>query len=139
MSISYFYVGYQSESEGQDLTWPNEKHEFFSTSDKIEVIHLWTIIACLKLFYIQKATCKNTLYLRHIQQRCVCEFWQIAHAQMHTCVRCACGRKSQCANVRACEPKIRRNSQFGFLHKIVGSPGQKIPKVFSLNSKKYAL
>ena len=43
----------------------------------------------------------------HVRVRVRFEFWQNAH------VRAMCVRpKIECANVRACEAKIRRNSQF---------------------------
>ena len=44
----------------------------------------------------------------HVRVRVRLEFWQNAH------VRAMCVRpKIECANVRACEAKNRRNSQFG--------------------------
>ena len=46
----------------------------------------------------------------HVRVRVRFEFWQNAH------VRAMCVRpKIECANVRACEAKIRRNSQFVIL------------------------
>ena len=70
---------------------------------------------------------KNFLIL-HFGQRCVCvcEFWQNAHAKnahvrvrvrlefwQNAHMRAMCVRpKIECANVRACEAKNRRNSQF---------------------------
>ena len=49
---------------------------------------------------------KNTLKNAHVRVRVRLEFWQNAH------VRAMCVRpKIECANVRACEAKNRRNSQ----------------------------
>ena len=50
---------------------------------------------------------KRTLKNAHVHVRVGFEFWQNAH------VRAMCVRpKLKCADVRACEPKIRRKSQF---------------------------
>ena len=50
---------------------------------------------------------KRTLKNAHVHVRVGFEFWQNAH------VRAMCVRpKIKCANVRACEAKNRRNSQF---------------------------
>ena len=50
---------------------------------------------------------KSHMHKAHVRVRVRLEFWQNAH------VRAMCVRpKIECANVRACEPKNRRNSQF---------------------------
>ena len=52
-----------------------------------------------------KSTPKNA----HVRVHVRLEFWQNAH------VRAMCVRpKFECGNVRACEAKIRRNSQLGY-------------------------
>ena len=54
---------------------------------------------------LAKRTPKNA----HVRVRVRLEFWQNAH------VRAMCVRpKIECANVRACEAKNRRNSQIDF-------------------------
>ena len=57
---------------------------------------------------------KRTLENAHVRVRVRLEFWQNAH------VRAMCVRpKIKCANVRACEAKNHRNSQFAVLTYIV--------------------
>ena len=57
----------------------------------------------------------------HFEEMSMCEFWQNAHVRVRVRlefwqkaqVRAMCVRpKIECANVRACEAKNRRNSQF---------------------------
>ena len=71
-----------------------EKKNFFLNQT------LRCVCACANF---EKRTRKNA----HVRVRVRLEFWQNAH------VRAMCVRpKIECANVRACEAKNRRNSQF---------------------------
>ena len=54
---------------------------------------------------------KNLLQKFDFVKTCVCEC-ALNFRKTHTCVPCACGPKIVVCGVRACEPKIRRNSQF---------------------------
>ena len=58
---------------------------------------------------LAKRTRKNSHAKTHTCM-CGCE---LNFRKTHTCVRCACGTKIEVCEVRACGPKIRRNSHFG--------------------------
>ena len=57
---------------------------------------------------------QNYPFSTNVRVRVQNEFWQIAHVRK-TCVR----PKLKCANVRARDPKIRRNSQSGATSKCI--------------------
>ena len=101
-------------------------------------------LICIKKYIKKSKICyKITLLLQTCM--CGCEFWQNAHPQrhtcvcvcdsnfgkMHTCVRCACGRKS---SVRMCvraRPKIVATHSLCF--SVVWSKDQEKSKCFGLN------
>ena len=65
---------------------------------------------------LAKRTPKNA----HVRVRL--EFWQNAH------VRAMCVRpKIECANVRACEAKNRRNSQLLIIHSVISNKEKTFP------------
>jgi hypothetical protein len=68
-----------------------------------------SLLPSLTVLVYSKGACANFGQNAHVCVRL--EFWQNAH------VRAMCVRpKIECANVRACEAKIRRNSQFGLIY-----------------------
>ena len=102
----------------------------YGSYDSTVCTTVWWLNCTRNLDYVSKLLKQEKRHINtfiskkifHFGQRwvCVCEFWQIAHpkthtcacvcdwnfGKMHTCVRCACGRKS---SVRMCvraRPKI---------------------------------
>ena len=81
---------------------------FFGNKRLISMLFSWSYFTLIP-YEIKKCIKKSKICYKitHLLQTCAC-VCNSNFGKMHTCVR----PKIECANVRACEAKNRRNSQF---------------------------